>query len=103
MPGQFIRTAVLGLPSERPEFSPDELQGVWMPVISGAQHKEDLSFGNVVMASLPEGIDLTAGIDLAMLRKQMKSIKLADALAWCKSEHVRTVSYTHLDVYKRQV
>ncbi len=75
MPGQFIRTAVLGLPSERPEFSPDELQGVWMPVISGAQHKEDLSFGNVVMASLPEGIDLTAGVDLAMLRKQMEDGK----------------------------
>jgi hypothetical protein len=75
MPGQFIRTAVLGLPSERPEFSPDELQGVWMPVISGTQHKEDLSFGNVVMASLPEGIDLTAGIDLAMLRKQMEDGK----------------------------
>jgi hypothetical protein len=27
------------------------------------------------MASLPEGIDLTAGIDLAMLRKQMEDGK----------------------------
>jgi len=75
MPGQFIRTAVLGLPAERPEFSPERLQSVWMPVITRAQGKRDLSSGNVVMASSPGGVDLTFGIDLAMLRKQMEDGK----------------------------
>jgi hypothetical protein len=75
MPAQFLRTAVLGLPSERPEFSPKQLKEVWMPVIRGAQRKEDLSLGNVVMASLPGDVDLTAGIDLAMVRRQMEDGK----------------------------
>jgi len=75
MPGQFLRTAVLGLSSERPEFSPEQLKEVWMPVIRGAQRKEDLSLGNVVMASLPGDVDLTAGIDLAMVRRQMEAGK----------------------------
>jgi len=75
MPGQFIRTAVLGLPLERPDFSPEQLQRVWMPVIRQAHDKHDLSSGNVVMMSLPGGIDLTVGLDLTMLRKQMKDGK----------------------------
>jgi hypothetical protein len=75
MPGQFIRTAVLGLPPERSEFSPERLQRVWMPVIRRAQDKQDLSSGNVVMRSLPGGTDLTFGIDLTMLRKQMEDGK----------------------------
>ena len=36
------------------------------------------------------GMETSADETLALVRKQMKSIKLADALAWCKSEHVRT-------------
>jgi hypothetical protein len=75
MPGQFIRTAVLGLPLERPEFSPERLKSVWMPVIRRAQGKHDLSSGNVVMRSYPGGVDLTVGLDLAMLRRQMQDGK----------------------------
>ena len=75
MPGQFLRTAVFGLAPERPEFSPDRLQRVWMPVITRAKEKCDLVSGNVVMQSLPGGIDLTFGIDLAVLRKEMQDGK----------------------------
>jgi hypothetical protein len=75
MPGQFIRTVMLGLPPERPEFSPERLRGEWMPVIRRARDKHDLLSGNVVMESLSGGIDLTCGIDLAMLRKQMQDGK----------------------------
>jgi hypothetical protein len=89
MPGQFIRTAVLSLPPERPEFSPERLQGVWVPVIRRAQDKCDLLSGNVVMRSLPGGIDLTCGIDLAMLRKQMEDGKRlwGDELRLAKDGH----------------
>lgn len=72
MPGQFIRTKLLGLPDERPEFSPEQLQRVWMPVIKRAGSKQELSSGNVVMASLPNEVNLTYGIDLRMVSEQMK-------------------------------
>jgi hypothetical protein len=72
MPGQFIRTKLLGLPGERPEFSPEQLHGVWMPVIQRAASKQDLCSGNVVMASVSDEVDLTCGIDLTMMSEQMK-------------------------------
>ena len=41
VPGQFIRTAVLGLPSERPQFAPEQLEKVWMPAIKQARDKNE--------------------------------------------------------------
>ncbi len=60
MPGQFIRTAVLGLSSERPEFAPEQLETVWMSAIKQARDKQHLSLGNV---------------DLPMLRKELENGK----------------------------
>jgi hypothetical protein len=75
VPGQFIRTAVLGLPSERPEFAPEQLEKVWMPAIKQARDKKNLLFGNVVVASVPSGADLSVRIDLPSLRKEMEDGK----------------------------
>lgn len=73
VPGQFIRTAVLGLASERPEFAPERLEKVWLPAIKHARDKKNLSFGNIVVASVPSGVDV--GIDLPSLRKEVEEGK----------------------------
>ncbi|MGA7796832.1 MAG: hypothetical protein WCA19_27715 [Candidatus Acidiferrales bacterium] len=75
VPGQFIRTAVLGLPSERPQFAPEQLEKVWMPAIKQARDKKNLLFGDVVVASVPSGADLAVRIDLPSLRKEMEDGK----------------------------
>ncbi|HWH59163.1 MAG TPA: hypothetical protein VN682_16160 [Terriglobales bacterium] len=80
MPGQFIRNKVFGLPTCRPEYSPERLQQSWIPIIKAARTKADLSSGDVVMASLPRGIDLTFGIDLPVLRRYMNDGKAL----WCE-------------------
>lgn len=75
LPGEFIRSTVLGLPVERPDFSPDQLRRVWMPAIRQAQDMQALTSGSVVMKKLPGGVDLVVGIDFMLLRKQMEDGK----------------------------
>jgi len=88
IPGQFIRTAVLGLPSERPEFTPEQLEKVWMPAIKDAHDKKSLLFGEVVMALSPGAVDLNVAIDLPSLRKEMEDGKKvwADQLRLAKDD-----------------
>ena len=51
MPSQFVRAAVLGLPSERPDFTPEGLEEFWMPALKQARDGKGLCLGEVVLPS----------------------------------------------------
>jgi hypothetical protein len=66
MPGDFLRTCLLGLPPLRTEFAPSVLQCEWMPIIKAATNKDELSQDGVLMGGRYRGIDL------ALIRNQSK-------------------------------
>jgi hypothetical protein len=71
LPGEFIRHAILGLPLERPEFSPTTVQKQWLPLIKAAATKVELTTG-IPIQTLASGDEVVMGIDLKLVRRQMQ-------------------------------
>lgn len=65
LPGEFVRSAVLGLPLIREEFSPATIEKWWIPIITRARSKQELSSGKVAVG------DYDGGVDFGLVRKQM--------------------------------
>jgi hypothetical protein len=60
MPGDFLRDRLLGLPPIRTEFAPSVFQNEWMPTITIAASKYELSQIGVEKGTLHRGIDFGA-------------------------------------------
>jgi len=88
MPSQFVRASVLGLPSERPDFTPERLEELWMPALKQARDGKGLCLGKVVLPSFSGRPELTVRIDLPSLRKEVEDGKKlwAEQLTFAKKD-----------------